>query len=381
MTYTCGIRASIMLLFFILMLYPVQAQNLMNTTSWTLGSGSVTGYSANGSLTENWRVLGEDHLGRETILWEARNDAASNADGGWNSSYFPIDNLKTYRFTVWIKKTNSNDGRTYFGCYRNNGILNLSGSININPYFWVGDLPQLDRWYLLVGFVHNKNYSPSGSYGVTGAIYDGVTGLQVQGVTVKDFKFSSTATIVRHRTFLYYDTNINDRQYFMKPRLEEINGQEPSILELLEVNPNSTIGFEYDTAGNQKLRLYCDQGNCFRNSDKNITSRSVDSTKVISQSIEDIVFQEEELGFEDHISSNINLYPNPTSNILNVQSLTPFQGIVHIMNTNGQIIKSISGLEGLNDATIDVSDLAKGVYVLHIHFENATESSQKFIKN
>lgn len=368
-------------LFFIFIVNSTKAQNLMDTASWTLGSGSVTGYSVNGSSSENWRVLGEDHLGRETILWEARNDVDNNADGGWNASYISIDNTKTYRFAVWIKKTNSYDGRTYFGCQRTNGILTQNNTVNNNPYFWVGDLPELDRWYLLIGYVHHKDYSASGGGGLaTGAIYDGVTGVQVQSLTVTDFKFSSTATSVRHRAYLYYDVNVNDRQYFMNPRLEEVNGQEPSILELLEINLNSTIGFEYDTAGNQKLRLYCDQGACFRNSDKDVTSRSVDSTKVISQSIEDIAFQDEELGFENQIANNVNLYPNPTSSILNFQSLTPFQGIVHIMNANGQIIKSISGLEGLNDATIDVSDLAKGVYVLHIHFENATESSQKFIK-
>ena len=50
---------------------------------------------------------------------------------------------------------------------------------------------------------------------------------------VESFKFQTTATQLRHRSYLYYDTNTSDRQYFYAPRMEVVNGNEPSIAELL----------------------------------------------------------------------------------------------------------------------------------------------------
>ena len=118
--------------------------------------------SQNGATNENIREFGTDPFGNSSILWKGGNDASSNADGGWNSSYHNIDHKETYRFVVWLKKTNSNNGRTYFGCQQwqsnttlySQTILKLDGSVNTSPYFWAGDLPQLNKWYMLVGYVH-----------------------------------------------------------------------------------------------------------------------------------------------------------------------------------------------------------------------------------
>ena len=101
---------------FFLSFIPLSAQNLLNTSTWTVGSGSVSGFSQNGATSENIREFGTDPFGNSSILWKGGNDASSNADGGWNSSYYSINNKETYRFVVWLKKTNSTDGNSYFGC-------------------------------------------------------------------------------------------------------------------------------------------------------------------------------------------------------------------------------------------------------------------------
>ncbi|MFC4634088.1 T9SS type A sorting domain-containing protein [Dokdonia ponticola] len=360
-------------LFFIFIVNSTKAQNLMDTASWTLGSGSVTGYYVNGSSSENWRVLGEDHLGRETILWEARNDVDNNADGGWNASSTSIDNTKTYRFAVWIKKTNSHDGKTYFGCLRTNGILSLNNTVNNNPYFWTGDLPELDRWYLLIGYVHHKDYSASGGWGLaTGAIYDGLTGLQVQNLTVTDFKFSSTATSVSHRAYLYYDVNINDRQYFMNPRLEEVNGQEPTILELLEINQESTLTFNYDASGNQIARYYCAFGtNCMRST----INKEVEEEKLVNNNI-DIL--EEEPVFLGKLSIN----PNPTKGVFNIYlgERNELTSEIYIYDLNGRVISSYSNKK-TTTVQMDITDNPSGVYIVHVHFENGEFISKRIIKD
>ena len=48
-----------------------------------------------------------------------------------------------------------------------------------------------------------------------------------------DYKFTATAINTYHRAYLFYATNPNDRQYFYGPRLEMVNGNEPTIFQLL----------------------------------------------------------------------------------------------------------------------------------------------------
>jgi hypothetical protein len=147
------------------------SQNLVSSQSWTVGSGSVGIFNQNGDATQNFREIGENPFGEQTVLWKAVADAANAADGGWTTQPFNIDRTKMYRFSVWIKKTNSTDGTAYFGC-NSNDILNLgSNTVNSNPYFWYGSLPQLNKWYLLVGYVHGSNDPSTSNYG---AIYDGI---------------------------------------------------------------------------------------------------------------------------------------------------------------------------------------------------------------
>jgi hypothetical protein len=131
-----------------------------------------------------------------------------------------------YRYVVWIKKMNSNNGTTYFGC---DNVADLQGNSYFNPYFWYGDLPQLNRWYLLVGFIHGSGDNSTENYG---GIYDGISGEKVLGIT--DFKFKTNSTTSIHRSYLFYDPNINDQQYFYAPRVDVVDGNEPTIKVLLE---------------------------------------------------------------------------------------------------------------------------------------------------
>jgi hypothetical protein len=223
--------------------------NLLDTSTWTVGNGTVTGFWKNGTDAENVRELGTDPHGNNSVLWKAVPDAGYDADGGWNSPYMAADHTKTYRFSVWLKKTNSNDGVTYFGPYAYDANNNantrlLDGTVNGNVYFFAGDLPQLDTWYLLVGFLRESGYSSTVS---EGGIYD-LNGVKVQNLT--DYKFSSTSTQMRHRAYLFIDTNTSDRQFFWEPTLYEVNGQEPTVAELIDPNSGSGGSTVWTTSGN-----------------------------------------------------------------------------------------------------------------------------------
>jgi hypothetical protein len=232
-----------------------QAQNLLNLDYWTVGQGSPGYFGANGQSSENIREWGEGPGGKRGIVWKAQPDGHADADGGWDSNPISINNTSMYRFTVWMKKTNSTDGYSYFGC---KNVTYLTGVPEDNPYFWNGDLPELNKWYLLVGYVHG---SGDDSQTNIGGIYDGVTGAKV--VECTDFKFTVNAMDTYHRTYLYYDPNVNDRQYFYAPRVDVVNGNEPSVETLLGLSGTGAaiayfpgkVGIQTQDPGNYSLAV------------------------------------------------------------------------------------------------------------------------------
>ena len=93
----------------------IKAQtSLIDSGTWTIGSGSVPGFPQYGSTSENIREWDTDPFGNQSIIWKGIPQTASSS-GGWLSDTFPIDHTKTYRFTVWMKKTNSFNGSAVVG--------------------------------------------------------------------------------------------------------------------------------------------------------------------------------------------------------------------------------------------------------------------------
>jgi hypothetical protein len=205
-------------------------RNLLDTTVWTVSSGSAGGFGMNGASTENDRIWDLDPFGRPALVWRSINDAASDADGGWYYSSIPVDPNKAYRLSVWVKKVNPGSGSVYLGC-SGSTTLALDGTANGNPYFHsfgTNNVLTPGRWYLLVGYLHASNDSRTTSMS---AVYDAVTGKQIRSGT--DFKLKADATMQVHRTYNYYDVNAGNIQYFWGPRFEEMDGNQPTIEALL----------------------------------------------------------------------------------------------------------------------------------------------------
>ncbi|SNR16241.1 DUF6443 domain-containing protein [Tenacibaculum jejuense] len=223
---------------------------------WTSGNTGSTGfYNRNGSDSENRIISGTTPFGGTDLLWECIPDATSNADGGWNTDYFPVDNTKTYRYTIWVKKNKVGgvaQGRTYHGT-RN--VNNLNGTVNNNPYFKHILLPQANTWYLLVGIVHPYNYK-GGYTGVSG-VYD-VNGNKISNGT--EFTWRPDTKTTQLRSYLYYTTDTSVRQYFWSPLFQEIDGSETSLNAIVN-RPTTLVGEEqtkdiithvsYDALGRQ----------------------------------------------------------------------------------------------------------------------------------
>ena len=100
--------------------------SLINTSAWAAGQTSSVGvYGANESTSaENARVSVTDPWGTTSIVWQTQASGDGNADGGWNTSYFSIDRTQVYRFSVWVNRTSSTSGGTfYFGTNSDGGVF------------------------------------------------------------------------------------------------------------------------------------------------------------------------------------------------------------------------------------------------------------------
>lgn len=226
--------------------------NFTDTSGWTVGTGASGGFYGYGPVIENERVMGTDPFGDSSVLWMSKPSGDAGPDGGIYGDFLTIDPNDTYRFSVWIKKTGSNSGTSYFGLFAEDAsgtdtTMRFDGTISTNPYFWTGDLPQLDKWYLLVGYIHPNSYSGP----TMAAAYDPVTGNVVSSMAMTDYKFAQGSTEMMLRSMLFGSNTATDRQYYWNPTLYVVDGQEPTISEL--INPNSSSGggqTVWNTSGN-----------------------------------------------------------------------------------------------------------------------------------
>ena len=235
--------------------------NLVPSHTWTIGTGSVGIFSKNGETSENSRVWGAgprgdiDGNGGRRILWQMTNQDSGGGDGGWNTSIVPIDHTKTYRWTVWAKQADMTGGdgsmsvylglRGYNDSDSNEGVLPSgsagSGTANTNPYFWSGDLPVADKWYLIVGYCQGSGDSTAGSHGT--GVYDPVTGKKVLSGTTYSWQTTNTGTVHRAYLFYYNTVDANPDGWFYDPRLECCDGSEVPLPTLLGAGSSNTGGF------------------------------------------------------------------------------------------------------------------------------------------
>lgn len=313
--------------------------NLLNYNNWLTGSGSATGnnsfiqYNRNGDISEISRFYSGDPFNNSSIIWQCISAGDFAANGGWDTNYFNIDNSKTYRFSVWIKRSVLGNGNFYLGTnsqalsgvttygqgvftrniiqvqdrlivpdttgdfftcsghtlvnsaaiqiytpsgsggsipaplsqygfyYARNittdtfqvsttttgsiiditssgsGPLYVNGYVNSNPYFYSSTPAsvgmQQGNWYLLVGHVWAKN-SSSGSKHPDTAMYD-ISGTKL--FTGVDFVWTTTSARTNHRAYLFYATDASTRQEFYEPRVDVLDGNQPSISDLIANNP------------------------------------------------------------------------------------------------------------------------------------------------
>ncbi len=360
-------------LFVLVSFHNVFSQNILNGSSFP-ETGWVYGFWPYGNYTtENSRVLGSNHIGEDVVLWMGSPDGSNNADGGFTTILYDVDPNKTYRFTVWIKKTNSNDGSIGFGCGTNTGgseyVADLSGNQVQSAYFFEGDLPILNRWYFLVGFVHPTNYNSVSQ----GRIYDGVTGEVVQ--ELEDFKFQNGTVELSHKAVINNDTNTSDRGYFFAPRMEVVNGNEYSIDQLMSIHNGSGLTFTFDLAGNQIQRVYDNEPQSGSSSTGKYAYEDEAAEENESKELTQEKIEEDALGFD--------LYPNPTKGKFSIYVIGLDDVVINsvrVYDNSGRLLMNSEGVKKSN-VSFNIASFAKGVYLANITLSNGNVLTKRIIKD
>ncbi|MBR4646743.1 MAG: T9SS type A sorting domain-containing protein [Bacteroidales bacterium] len=85
-----------------------------------------------------------------------------------------------------------------------------------------------------------------------------------------------------------------------------------------------------------------------------------------------------EVGLEDYELARATVYPNPTSEWVNIESETPAQKIV-LYDFNGRVVKAVN-LVATNRYQLNMNDVPAGFYLLQITFDNQRTQNLKIIK-
>ncbi len=221
--------------------------NLLDDSTWSEGQGSAPGFNRYGADANSVRAFGEAPGGQQQLLWTCVPTDGNSNDGGWQTSRVAIDASVAHRYMVWIKKTGNASGTTRFALNAWDGsnvksVARLDGSANNNPFMFTGDLPTVDKWYLMVGIVHEVGFTGTQN---EGGIYDPDTGQKVVGIT--DYKYAAGTVQTQHRAFLREVTDNSARQFQYAPRLEALDGNQPSIQDIIDAEYSITYYLDSDS--------------------------------------------------------------------------------------------------------------------------------------
>ena len=241
--------------------------NLLDLSTWYVGANSttgVTGFSFNETDSgENTLIADTDPFGNTAVIWKAQSPDGG-ADGGWNTNYIDVDHTKLYRFSVWVnRKVTGTDGRFYFGLegldsgQGDDGVLiRSSGNSSTNPYFYYSsepptssELPE-DEWVLVVAHVWPSG-SGTGSNKEDSGIYntDGTKRNITTPFSLVDMVWKTTTVYTQHRSYLFYsEGDATVIQHWAYPRIDLVDGTEPSISDLINNRVNDR--YWYDLSGN-----------------------------------------------------------------------------------------------------------------------------------
>jgi len=116
-------------------------------------------------------------------------------------------------------------------------------------------------------------------------------------------------------------------------------------------------------------------GDVFYNCDTLLTKDTADSESYIQNWAITSYVSAPTIGINEEQTPGLTIYPNPASNIIQVNSVVPYTGI-RIFNGSGSCIKTIT-----NATFIDVAHFNNGIYIFAIDYENKTVHKKVVIQH
>lgn len=131
--------------------------------------------------------------------------------------------------------------------------------------------------------------------------------------------------------------------------------------------PNAWTEYTYDLDAYANQQVYISI-NCISNDQFGF---AVDDFSVIADGV---------AGLNDNLDSKLSVYPNPATNVLNVNSNdNVLISGVSVIDLNGRTVKS-NKFDGVSNLQINIGDLSSGVYMLNIASDQGV-TVKKIVKN
>lgn len=235
--------------------------SLVNTALWQ--DSIDTSYTGNTLANAGWvfnidavgetgREVATDPWGYSNVVWASYPSGNNNNDGGFHTPTVAIDKTKLYRFSVWTRRTSASyGGYAYFGPTGvSYPLTHIEASYpDGNPYWnWGGTNGYIqNQWYLQIGFIYPHTHTTpivhpdSGWY----TIQNGTTKVGINNLSTSDWKWNPLETQAGLRVYHFYCPDTTTRMQWMYPRIDIVDGTEPTIGELL----NNSSGVFYDLSG------------------------------------------------------------------------------------------------------------------------------------
>lgn len=197
---------------------------------WHTGTGNDGKYLMMGTNAENERDVAESPFNMPDVVWKCISTANSDIDGGFEAINIPIYNTYTYRYSIWVKQMQK-DGYITFGCDPN--TMEAGTEVVSDGIFWAGDVPEINKWYLLVGYI-NGSEDNTGAKKDSG-VWDPETGRRVLNINnFKTFKYRSTDETQSYRCWQSLSLGVGTEVQFWGQRMDICDNTEPSISEILK---------------------------------------------------------------------------------------------------------------------------------------------------
>jgi len=212
---------------------------IYDTSIWENGSLPGTPFGKVGVAIQTMENH-TDPWGNTQPIWKTTNGTGSQYGGIYMSSR-TVNPKKLYRLSYWENRVFNGPGETYgrhyFGCngYGSpNGIGNLSNTTpNTNPYFWSTSYNRLpiNSWFLISGHIHPYTYTSTDEHPNSGRW--NVDGTKIGNISTDYRMFEGTTSIRPRSLTTYYAKDTTSIHHSLYPRMDVVDGTEPSIDDLL----------------------------------------------------------------------------------------------------------------------------------------------------